>query len=392
MFDIYNPTKALRIIYDGVTEISIKPDSVIRGIDLSKATRDRLKVLRGDLVVVPHMDPPPWDRKPMFLTGMLGIGDNIHLRAVLRELKKVYSVKLETLQISMYYDLVDQYLELIPFTHSNIKPRIRESMFKDLATKDYVKLPAHRHRVTYRDINKHGSILASQFAFCNLKMPVKPDFSLPIHPDWNEKLDKLMKNWKIDKPLMIYRPIILNTVWPRPNRSPEPGAYNFLYRSLRDKFFVVSVASLKDKQEWIVGTQQNVDIELNNGQLDFETMAALFARADLVFGNAGFAPVLAQAVGTPVICVYGGNESSKTTNSVGVHLAPSLFIEPDKPCDCHRSNHDCDKRITLPPALKRIQEFVDEHVDFRNNLHRHAEQVEASGSMGCVESLLQQEM
>jgi ADP-heptose:LPS heptosyltransferase len=97
---------------------------------------------------------------------------------------------------------------------------------------------------------------------------------------------------------------------------------------------------------------------LHGGELDFETLAGLFSEAALVFANPGFSPVLAQAVGAPCIIVYGGNESFRTTNSVGAHLAPTLAIEPIKPCECHSRTHDCDKRIDVEAAKVRVREFA----------------------------------
>jgi predicted SAM-dependent methyltransferase len=124
--------------------------------------------------------------------------------------------------------------------------------------------------------------------------------------------------------------------------------------------------------EWIVGPEQSADVKLHSGELDFETMAALFAEAGLVMSPAGFGPVLAQAVGTPNIAVYGRRESFKTADAAGAHLAPTLGIDPDESCDCHSLAHACQKcradapkRITLPPAIARVKEFVEQNVERR---------------------------
>jgi ADP-heptose:LPS heptosyltransferase len=133
------------------------------------------------------------------------------------------------------------------------------------------------------------------------------------------------------------------------------AAYAALYRSIKDRFFTVSVCDLTQKGEHIVGEEQEADLKLHKWRADFETLAGLFAEAALVFGNAGFTPILAQAVGTPNICVYGGNESFRFTNVVGAHLAPTLPIEPVKPCECHDRHHKCDKDIDLADALPKVK-------------------------------------
>jgi ADP-heptose:LPS heptosyltransferase len=187
-------------------------------------------------------------------------------------------------------------------------------------------------------------------------MPERPDFSLPVPPKWREWARAKLGPTN-GKPMLIYRPIVLNDVWKAPARSPDPDAYHVLFRLIRDRFHVVSIADLNQK-EWFVGSEQDADTKFHHGELSFEELAGLFAEAALVFGNAGFSPVMAQAVGTPSIIVYGGNESFRTTNSVGAHLAPTLAIEPITPCECHSRTHDCDKRIDVEAAIVKVREFA----------------------------------
>ncbi len=303
--------------------------------------------------------PPVNTKPPIIIEGMWGVGDVIHQRAVLRELMKSHNVAIETHSVSPVYDLIKQGLGVI---RGRLDPRIKENYIPTNRT-PFPK-GTTRKKINYeqRSIHRAGSILAAQFAAAGIAMPERPDFSLPIPDEWRAKAKTLMRSWDMGgKPLMVYRPIILNKVWHRPNRSPDPVAYDALYRSIRKHFFVVSVANLSAK-EWIVGPQPDVDVRLHRGELDFETMAALCSEARIIFSNPGFMPVMAQAVGVPGIVVYGGNESSKTTQATGVHLAPTLLIDTDNPCDCHDYHHQCDKTITLPPAIARIREFVLEHV------------------------------
>lgn len=298
-------------------------------------------------------------RPSVLVNGMLGIGDNLHQRAVLRELMKTHDVWLESYYVAMFHDLTSQGLKIVPRSHRT--KRVRE--FARL--RNVIKPPqsARRCKITY-DRHKtleFNSVLAAQFASVGLSLPQSVDFSIPVPAAWRAGVRRLISSTR-GKPLMVYRPIVLNTTWNCPARSPDPEAYDALYRSIRDRFFVVSVANLKPKEEWIVGPDPDVDLRLHRGELDFETMAGLFAEAKLVFGNAGFTPILAQAVGTPNIVVYGGNEGFEETNACGAHLAPTLAIEPDKPCRCHLRFHECDKTITLAPAVERVAAFVNEHV------------------------------
>ena len=199
----------------------------------------------------------------------------------------------------------------------------------------------------------------AMFGVLRLPIPAQPDFSMPIPDAWHEKARSWLSRWdRKGKPLMIYRPIVLRKEWNGESRNPDTRAYADLYNEIRQHFFVVSIAHLESEVEWIVGPEADVDVKLHYGELDFETMAVLFKQADLVFSGAGFAPVLAQSVGTPVVIVYGGRESYKTTDVAGQHLAPTLGIDPIHPCDCHHHGHDCDKRIDVPAAREKLRKFI----------------------------------
>jgi hypothetical protein len=288
--------------------------------------------------------------------GMYGIGDCIFNRAPIRELMKSHSVTLEGFYPSIVHDLVADGLKF-SILNGRLPPRIKDSGHPTEYGRIAASMPNTKLTYDPTQIKKAGSILAAQFASVGLKMPAQPDFSLPIPASWRDKARALIECWKPPRPIMIYRPIVQNKVWECPSRSPEPVAYAALFAAIRERFFVVSIADLK-QQEWIVGPEQDADVKLHHGEVDFETLAGLFAECQMVFANPGFSPVLAQAVGTPVIIVYGGNESFRTTNSVGAHLAPTLAIEPINPCECHARTHNCDKRIDVSAALDRVNEFA----------------------------------
>jgi ADP-heptose:LPS heptosyltransferase/SAM-dependent methyltransferase len=308
--------------------------------------------------VISMLQRLPAKKPALVVRGMLGIGDCLHQRAVVRELMRKHNVTLQTFYTSMYHDLVAEGLEVQ--MSDRIAPRIKDGG-NSLGARQWGK---EGIRISYdpRSTKVNGSLMASQFASAKLKMPAQPDFSLPVKPEWRAAAKALLaKHNTTSKPVMIYRPITLNKLWECPARSPDADAYAKLYQAIRDRFFVVSVCNLGDNGEYIVGEEQDADLKLHKGEAQFETLAGLFAEAALIFANPGFTPILAQAVGTPVVCVYGGHESYRTTNAVGAHLAPTLAIEPVKPCECFNQRHACDKHIDLNAALPKLTSFVDEH-------------------------------
>jgi hypothetical protein len=298
-------------------------------------------------------------KPPLRITGMWGIGDNLHQRAALRLLVKQYSVWLDTCHAWLYHDLMPDGLKLIvrPTNLWMHRQNIERERHKFSTETPPFTCPHWKIWYLKPAIDKYGSILGAMNA--SFFMPDLQDFRLPVLPEWRTAARKLIEEWNTrGKPLLIYRPIVLRREWNSANRNPDPDAYHDLFSQIRERFFVVSVASLKPGTEWIVGAEEDADLKMHNG-LPIEIMCGLFAEAAMVFCNAGFAPVMAQAVGTPSIVVYGGRESFRTSNAAGAHLAPTLGIDPDRPCDCHSHAHNCgNKHVTLPPARARIQEFV----------------------------------
>lgn len=296
----------------------------------------------------------------IYLHGMYGVGDCLHQRAILRVLLDAgHEVTLDTFYSGMYEDLLPRGLRLQLL--GGVMPRIRDARQAYLPRAQRPRNTIMR-RITYNReaIHRHGSILAAQFASAGIKMPARPDFSLPVPYAW--KSAAMQAVGVHDKPIMVYRPSVLNNVWLSRARAPDAVSYAQLYQFIKDQFHVVSVANLGDKGEHIDGEEQFADTKFHAGELQFEVLAGLFSNAKLAFTCPGFSPVLAQAVGTPTVIVYGGNESFATTNSVGAHLAPTLAIEPIRPCACHLKEHDCDKTIDMPAAMIDLRAFVEETV------------------------------
>jgi ADP-heptose:LPS heptosyltransferase len=385
LYDIHNPTKGKRVFYDGIEgsqkEIAIQSGGSARA-QLADHIADELMATPNDLriYIVPDNAPlpvvvpaPAGESKPKpicHVIGHRGIGDNIHQRAPIRALMRDFDVYLETPAWMIYWDLIGQGLKLIHMPtnlHAQAKQIAREH-----GTYQWHRRPGHlagaQKRIYYNkpDVDRYGSITQAMFGVCGLIPPDQPDFSLPIPALWRDKAKQRISTWDTGgKPLLVYRPITVRREWNGSARNPDIGAYHALMNAIRERFFVVSIADLRPGVEDIVGHEQPADIKIHRGEMHFDELAGLWAEADLIFANAGFGPVLAQAVGTPCITVYGGRESYRTTERAGAHLAPTLGIDPDRPCDCHSLAMRCgrcNKHITLAPAIEQINQFVDQHV------------------------------
>lgn len=296
------------------------------------------------------------ERDAVIVYGMGGLGDSIHQRAVVRSLARDADVWLYTAWPQLYHDIPD--IRLLP--HAN--PRGQRTQGKNLRTaaKFFTDPPPPRGAravsIGYHpgEVNTAGSIVQ---AMARLAGGVDPaPFILPIPPAWREKLATLVN--LPNRQVLVYRPLVERT---ESNvyavRNPDPVAYKALFDALRARYFVVSVADLEPGKEWLAAAPVEADLELHRGELDVEALAALFERAALVFSAPGFATILAQAVGTPAVTVFGGYEGSSSF-SWGARTSPWLPIEPVNPCVCWRDDHACDKRIDLAAARAALDEFL----------------------------------
>ena len=368
IFDLHNPTPSLRIFQDANrTQQFLHPRRDLTGVELTEQEAERLRI--SGIRVTGYDDVEPGVERPaathsgrpaVYIDGMWGIGDNLHQRAPIRELMKTNEVWLSTCHWQLYHDLVADGLHLV-FKSTRLRAQSKTIEREQEFFKKAPVEPGNTRRIKLwykkEQIDRYGSILETMMAECGV--PGKGDFSLPIPAEWRVRAEALRDSWNTGgKPVMLYRPIVRRREWNGESRNPDPTAYAALYEAARHGYFTVSIADLEPRLEWIVGDEQPADIKFHAGELDFTEMAALFSIADIGFFNAGFAPVLAQAVGLKSIVVYGGRESYRTTQAAGAHLAPTLGIDPINPCDCHTERHGCDKRINMAPALDKVREFV----------------------------------
>lgn len=307
--------------------------------------------------------------EPLLVRGMHGLGDNIHQRAFIRQLIEYRDVYLETSWPCIYHDLIDSgrlhfctRRVLLRTQNKNIT-RERGKFVPHPGPSTQAIRPSYNGGQVRKMPNQ--TILEAMF---DTMRPVggldiaKADFRLPIPEAWHAKADHYLRLMKPDKPICIYRPLVVRPEWRgAERRNADPKAYTEIFASIRDRFYVISIADLEPQREWIIGPRLRADQEYHKGELDFETLAALFKRAALVYTSSGFATLLAQATETPNISVIGLYEKA-CHHFGGKDYAPHLAIEPIRPCDCQYSYcnwRHCSKQIDIPLAIARTREFVN---------------------------------
>lgn len=291
------------------------------------------------------------EAQPTVILGMHGMGDCLHQRAVVREYMRRGPVYLRTPWPQLYHDMRGANLKLLaPSTQLRTQAKnVSRSQF------DQVALPPNAAMVQVEyppaDVCQHRGVLAAMAARCGV--PGVSDFALPVPDSWQHGLDL-----PDDRPVMVVRPLVERREWAgAAARNPDPVAYRAVCEALRERLgaFVVSVADLEDGREWLVGDAPRADLTLHAGELDIEALAALWKRADLVYTAPGFGLVLAQAVGAPVVSLFGGYERAYSFRDD----ARTCKIEPDDPCDCFTHSHGCGKRMDIERATQQALQFVE---------------------------------
>lgn len=292
---------------------------------------------------------------------MHGLGDNIHERALIRQLidagKTVY---LETSWPSVFHDFTASGRLFFLRKTTRLRTQEKNSTREANRFARVAPTPATSIRVWYPPlaVRRNGSVLRAMLAEAGAN-PDKTDFRLPVPAEWAQRLPALKRD---GRPLMIYRPLVERVEWDCKARNPDVTAYRYILDAIRDQFFVVSIADLVPGKEWLVDKRPfRADAEFHRGELTFEMLAALTRAASLVYCSPGFMVPLSQAVGTPAVVVFGGYERAYSF-SAGAAFTPFCGIEPVTPCDCFSHSHRCEKRIDVDAAMQRIKLFVDEFI------------------------------
>ncbi len=310
--------------------------------------------LRDRGIEVVHHGAPYW-LPPLIVEGMNGLGDCIHQRGVVGPLSRRRQVWLRTPWPQLYQDMPR--VRCLPRNSRMRNAKANEERSAHLFAReaDLPKVAAVRSCGYWRAaVREHGSVLGAMGA----ALKVTPaDFRMSVPAAWCDAARNLLP---LGARYMIYRPLIARAEAPSPARTPDPQAYAELFARAREGYFVVSVANVEPGKEWTVGPQPEVDLALNAGELTTETLIGLFSQAALVFTPPGFATILAQAVNTPAITVFGGFEDARSFTP-GATFSPWLPIEPVKPCACWNLEHDCDKTIDLAAAREAIDQFIGRH-------------------------------
>lgn len=293
-----------------------------------------------------------WGCSPVRIEGMHGMGDNLHQRAIVRTYMRAHIVTLVSPWPQLYEDLRGPRCRII-------KPATRlRTQAKNAARSDFDQPAGAVGRtvsVKYPPalVRECRGVLPAMAAQCGV--PGASDFSFVVPDAW--RVDSILEA-AAGRPIVVYRPLVERKEWGGcAARNPDKAAYRELFAFVLSQIpgaFVVSVADVQPGAEWITSDPVDADMTFHAGELHIEQLCALWHEAALIYSAPGFALVLAQAIGRPVISLFGGYERAYSFRDD----AKTCKIEPIHPRDDFK-HAPCDKSVDMPRALQIASDFLE---------------------------------
>ena len=294
-----------------------------------------------------------------YIIGMHGLGDCIHQRATVRHFLGRGTVYLSTPWPCLYHDLVNRGLRLVKpnsalYTQAK-NERVEAAAFVGRAPPVGGRFQTIRPGYLGGGVVEHGSIVD---AMChNL---TTTDFSLPVPEAWRAAAREVLARAGISGPFAVVRPLTRRAEYPHlVERNPDHDAYLDICAAVRQRYPVISVADLTQPDIEAAVCEPEADLRLHRGvdELPTTTVIGLVSLAAVAVSAPGMMVPLAQAVGTPVVAVFGSYEN-QASFAAGYRLSPYLPIEPIEPAHCLGQTGTA-KEINLAVAFRRLGDFLD---------------------------------
>lgn len=270
--------------------------------------------------------------KPVVVSGMYGLGDNVFQRAFVKTLTSTREVFLTTSWPELYEDLGVEFIRPATKLRTQAK-NIDRSWVKwrnPPGSADHIKVSYGSHSL------RSGSIVqAMEVAF---KVAPSLSWDLPAFP-------RTVRH----RPIALVRPVTERMEWHNSARGPLPEYVAQIADDLMSTHHVISVADLVRGQEWALPPEPPAHERFHAGELDVKNLLGLVQSADVVVGGVGWIVPASIAAGVNLFCVLGGqgghNAPEKITDP-RMDLSHAYFAQPDRYCRCENMRHGCNKRIT----------------------------------------------
>ncbi len=263
----------------------------------------------------------------LYISGMMGLGDNLYQRPIVRELSRSRGVYLETPWPQLYADL------------PNVRP-VRGSTLLRTQAKNarrpwaWHTAPRHLQRRRWHYAGHTGTIVD---ALCrSARVNGRLDFTGPPVATWH------------GTPYVVVKPSTIRREWRADAREPDPRYLARAAAALRSDYRVISIGDIDGDAEWALDPLPPADETYHRGELPVESLLALVANASAIVGGVGWLVPAAASYGVPMFLVFGGWGNANGPQRIFDPRMPTARIHcamPDAFCMCDNKFHECDKTI-----------------------------------------------
>lgn len=172
-------------------------------------------------------------------------------------------------------------------------------------------------------------------------VPDPIDCSMRANPAWSTN-----RTEGLPRPLGIVHPPSVRSEWHNTARNPRIEYIQAVIDERRDLHWV-SVGWMKEGVEWTDGGElRGIHTRFDHGELSITEVCSLIAEAKLMLCGPSFPLPLSAALGTPVMCIFGGSVPPRclVDPRMGLHVGCAA---PEPFCACYSSDHDCHKIVDL---------------------------------------------
>jgi len=282
----------------------------------------------------------------VFFKGHDGIGDNIYQRPFIKAACDYYqTVYLQTPWPQVYWDLPN-----LKFVKTNSYFRTQKiNVKKQNGWSNVPYTVAHKKELKYSVIRfrEHVSIL-EQF---NQQFPIENfQLSMPVKDEWAFDVP--------DKFIVVHYPT-LRREWLNGARNCKPEYIQQCVDWLKKDYTVISIAHIKDSEEWFVQKPRGCDQQFHHGELSIEQVSWLLSKSSLAISPVGFILPLGWAVGCKTFIIFGGAQHPKLLTHPKFSQSNLDCIIPEPFCDCNKIDHSCNKEIDLNKLKSRLFTFLE---------------------------------
>lgn len=285
------------------------------------------------------------------VTGFEGMGDSIYMRAALKKLlAREGTVYLTNPWPQFFWDLSS--VKMVKPTTCTLRTQMEN--VNSVPGSTWQSEPPGLRWYSYwydNDALSRGKTPITTFME-QLCVADPIDFSMPANPLWMTR-----RIQDLPRPIGVVHPPSARAEWHNTSRNPRMEYLQAVINERSDIFWV-SVGWTKDGQEWpdgapLTGIAKNFD----HGELSITEVATLISIAEIVLCGPSFPLPLSAALGTPVLCLFGGSVPPRclVDSRMGKHVG---YVAPEPFCACFSNDHACSKILDQAHVLSEFRRLM----------------------------------